>query len=75
MLTVRELARSFPDDFVFFGLVQRQYEEVVASFPPPIAKIIGEMIKAMIKEFCSLPKGGDGSIEGAPPARKRRRED
>lgn len=42
LLTVRELARlqGFPDDFVFYGSKERQYEQVLEAFPPPVAKAI-----------------------------------
>lgn len=46
---MRELAQiqGLPDDFVFYGPIERQYEQVLEAFRPPIAKSIAETILAV----------------------------
>ncbi|OJJ32881.1 hypothetical protein ASPWEDRAFT_42920 [Aspergillus wentii DTO 134E9] len=70
LLTVRELARiqGFDDDFVFYGTIERQYEEVMQAFPPTIAKRLADTILDSIKEFGSL-----GEADESHRAQKRRR--
>ena len=47
LLTVREQARlmSYPDDFVFFGGRDAQYNQIGESVPPILSKVIAREIK------------------------------
>ncbi|WP_423792956.1 DNA cytosine methyltransferase [Methanocaldococcus indicus] len=47
LLTVREQARlmSYPDDFIFFGGREVQYNQVGESVPPCVSRAIAEYIK------------------------------
>jgi DNA (cytosine-5)-methyltransferase 1 len=49
-LTVRMVARlqGFPDDWQFFGRKTAAYRQVGNAFPPPVAKAIGESLKAAL---------------------------
>jgi DNA (cytosine-5)-methyltransferase 1 len=51
LLTVREHARlmSYPDDFVFLGHMDSQYNQVGESVPPLIAQLIAEEVKSHIE--------------------------
>lgn len=48
---MRELARiqGFPDDFVFYGSEQLQYEGVCRAVPPVIAKKVAQTIRRAIE--------------------------
>jgi hypothetical protein len=48
---VRELARiqGFPDDFVFYGSEEMQYESVCRAVPPLIAKKVAHTIRRAIE--------------------------
>jgi len=50
LLTVREHARlmSYPDDFVFLGPLQSQYNQVGESVPPLISHLIAKEVKDQI---------------------------
>ncbi|KAJ9495511.1 hypothetical protein H2202_009051 [Exophiala xenobiotica] len=50
-VTVRELARiqGFPDDFVFYGSEEMQYESVCRALPPVIAKKVAQTIRRAIE--------------------------
>ncbi|KAK5573048.1 hypothetical protein LTR43_001707 [Exophiala xenobiotica] len=50
-VTVRELARiqDFPDDFVFYGPEELQYESVCRALPPVIAKKVAQTIRRAIE--------------------------
>ncbi len=52
LLTVREHARlmSYPDDFVFKGPMQSQYNQVGESVPPIISHLIAQNIQSYIEE-------------------------
>ncbi|SRR5579884_962473 len=49
-LTVRMVARiqGFPDDWQFFGRKTAAYRQVGNAFPPPVAKAVGESLKACL---------------------------
>ncbi len=49
-LTVRMAARiqGFPDDWKFTGRKTHAYRQVGNAFPPPVARVVGEQIKAAI---------------------------
>ena len=49
-LTVRMVARiqGFPDDWQFFGKKTAAYRQVGNAFPPPVAKAVGESLKACL---------------------------
>lgn len=49
-LTVRMVARiqGFPDDWQFFGRKTAAYRQVGNAFPPPVAKAVGESVKACL---------------------------
>ena len=51
LLTVREHARlmSYPDDFVFTGPSDSQYNQVGESVPPLISRLIAEEVKSHIE--------------------------
>lgn len=51
LLTVREQARlmGFPDDHVFFGPKDSQFNQIGEAVPPPLAKAIAEHIKNILK--------------------------
>ncbi|MDF1537722.1 MAG: DNA cytosine methyltransferase [Candidatus Thorarchaeota archaeon] len=51
LLTVREHARlmSYPDDFIFLGHIDSQYNQVGESVPPLIAQLIAEEVKSYIE--------------------------
>ncbi|KAL1961906.1 hypothetical protein VTN77DRAFT_939 [Rasamsonia byssochlamydoides] len=68
LLTVREVARlqGFPDDFVFYGSKDRQYQQVLEGFPPPIAKAIAGSIMATIDEFRVAPTSDEMDVESDP---------
>ncbi|NVM03375.1 MAG: DNA cytosine methyltransferase [Candidatus Helarchaeota archaeon] len=46
ILTVREQARlqGFPDDFIFFGNPNQQYNQVGEAVPPPMSKFLANFI-------------------------------
>ncbi|PYI15933.1 hypothetical protein BO99DRAFT_435965 [Aspergillus violaceofuscus CBS 115571] len=52
ILTVRECARiqGFPDGYIFYGADKALRSQIIASFPPPIARGIAEAIRNIIKE-------------------------
>ena len=52
LLTVREHARlmSYPDDFIFLGPLQSQYNQVGESVPPIISHLIAQNIESYIEE-------------------------
>jgi DNA (cytosine-5)-methyltransferase 1 len=51
LLTVREHARlmSYPDDYIFTGHMDSQYNQVGESVPPLISKLIAEEVKSYIE--------------------------
>ncbi len=51
LLTVREHARlmSYPDDFIFMGPLQSQYNQVGESVPPLISTLIAQEVKSNIE--------------------------
>lgn len=51
LLTVREHARlmSYPDDYIFTGHIDSQYNQVGESVPPLISKLIAEEVKSYIE--------------------------
>ena len=53
LLTVREQARlmGFPDDHVFYGGVDRQFDQVGEAVPPPLSKKIAEKIIEKMNEI------------------------
>ncbi|KAJ9618784.1 hypothetical protein H2204_012916 [Knufia peltigerae] len=55
-LTVRELARiqGFPDDFVFFGSEDLQYETVCRAVPPIVAKKVAQTIRRVIERYTQV---------------------
>ncbi|KAF5510334.1 hypothetical protein CGCS363_v002124 [Colletotrichum siamense] len=86
-LTVREIARiqHFKDDFVFYGSPLKQFEDVIAAQPPPVARAIANCIAKCIKSVAERSGGrdygnksdgneiGDRS-EGERPNKRRREE-
>lgn len=60
-LTVRELARiqGLPDDFVFYGLLDAQYDDVCRAIPPIVTRNIAQVIRRAI--------GPSGAIKPALP--------
>ncbi|KAF4835433.1 hypothetical protein CGCSCA4_v012662 [Colletotrichum siamense] len=86
-LTVREIARiqHFKDDFVFYGSPLKQFEDVIAAQPPPVARAIANCIAKCIKSVVERSGGrdygnksdgneiGDRS-EGERPNKRRREE-
>lgn len=73
-MTVREFARiqGFPDDFVFYGSAQHQYDQVTLAQPPSVARAAAECIKTVIQRSKEV-KLGDG--KGYERQNKRRRQD
>lgn len=66
--------QGFDDDFVFLGSLNKQYADVVHSFPPLIAKRLADLIWGLVDQFTSL----GGLMEGngdVPRGQKRRRGD
>jgi DNA (cytosine-5)-methyltransferase 1 len=55
-LTPREAARlqGFPDDFVFVGTRQAMRTQIGNAVPPPLARAIGESIRASLLAECGL---------------------
>ncbi|RJE22052.1 hypothetical protein PHISCL_05599 [Aspergillus sclerotialis] len=53
VLTVRELARiqGFSDYFIFFGPLEKQYEDFIYAFPLPIAKKLADVVLGLIGQF------------------------
>ncbi|KAF4867624.1 hypothetical protein CGCSCA1_v013188 [Colletotrichum siamense] len=60
-LTVREIARiqHFKDDFVFYGSPLKQFEDVIAAQPPPVARAIANCIAKCIKSVVERSGGRD----------------
>lgn len=52
LLTVREQARlmGFPDDHVFYGGVDRQFDQVGEAVPPPLAEKIARVVVRELEE-------------------------
>lgn len=52
-LIVRELARiyGFPDDFVFYGEMERFYRYFALAVPPMIARKAAEVIRETIDRY------------------------
>jgi len=52
LLSVRECARlqSFPDNFVFSGSINQQYQQIADAVPPYLAKQVGITIVKAIKD-------------------------
>lgn len=52
LLSVRECARlqSFPDNFVFTGSINQQYQQIADAVPPYLAKQVGITIVKAIKD-------------------------
>lgn len=52
-ISVREAARlqSFPDDFIFYGTKDSQYQQVGNAVPPLMAEKIAEYLLEQIKDF------------------------
>ncbi|KAF4835438.1 putative modification methylase [Colletotrichum siamense] len=73
-LTIREFARiqGFPDDFVFYGSDENQYDRVTFAQPPPVARAAAERIKAVIKRS---PEVKLVDFTATERQNKRRRED
>jgi len=42
---------SFPDDYLFYGGVDRQFDQVGEAVPPPLSKKIAEKIIEKMKEM------------------------
>ncbi|KAE9568738.1 hypothetical protein CGMCC3_g15167 [Colletotrichum fructicola] len=86
-LTVREIARiqHFKDYFVFYGSPLKQFGDVRAAQPPPVARAIANCIAKCIKSVVERSGGrdygnksddneiGDRS-EGERPSKRRREE-
>jgi len=51
LLTVREHARlmSYPDDYLFTGYIDSQYNQIGESVPPIISKLIAEEVKSHLE--------------------------
>ena len=51
LLTVREHAKlmSYPDDYIFTGHIDSQYNQVGESVPPLISKLIAEEVNSYIE--------------------------
>lgn len=86
-LTVREIARiqHFKDDFVFYGSPLKQFEDVIAAQPPPVARAIANCIAKCIKSVVEISGGRDygnnsddneirDRSEGERPSKRRREE-
>ncbi|KAF5525034.1 putative modification methylase [Colletotrichum aenigma] len=73
-LTVREFARvqGFPDDFVFYGSGEDQYDQVTLAQPPPVARAAAECIKTVILRSKAVKLGDDNRTARQ---NKRRRQD
>lgn len=52
-LSVREAARlqSFPDDYIFYGNLGSQQQQIANAVPPMMAKAIGIQLQTALKEF------------------------
>lgn len=50
---MRELARchGIPDDLIFHGSVEQQYDDVLNAFPPPVARDVAARIALVLREF------------------------
>jgi DNA (cytosine-5)-methyltransferase 1 len=51
-ISVREAARlqTFPDNFVFTGTKDKQYQQVGNAVPPILAKAIAEKLASQLEE-------------------------
>lgn len=51
-LSVREAARlqSFPDDFIFFGGIGHQQQQVANAVPPLLAKAVAKSVRRMLEK-------------------------
>ncbi|KAK2737841.1 hypothetical protein CKAH01_18816 [Colletotrichum kahawae] len=74
-LTVREFARvqGFPDDFVFYGCGEDQYDQVTLAQPPPVARAAAECIKTVILRSKVVKLGDEKQTEW--PNKRRRQDD
>ena len=52
-ISVREAARlqTFPDNFVFTGTKDKQYQQVGNAVPPILAKAIAEKLASQLEEY------------------------
>ncbi|KAL3292404.1 C-5 cytosine methyltransferase [Colletotrichum asianum] len=73
-LTVREFARvqGFPDDFVFYGSREDQYDQVTLAQPPPVARAAAECIRTVILRSKAVKLGDENRTARQ---NKRRRQD
>ena len=55
LLTVREQARlmGFPDDHVFLGGRDLQFDQVGEAVPPPLARVIAREVRNFLERSCS----------------------
>ena len=50
LITVREQARlmGYPDNHIFYGMIEEQYNQVGESVPPPLSQVIARYVKKII---------------------------